>query len=183
MKKSDIFEIAIKILGLYLFVLVIGSLRDILTYLAVFSAQKPGSFGDFNQTTFFLISACYFLALLSSAFLLTFKTKTVVKKISSSSDYEESAQLFADKKVIYQIALVLTGLLLIIWTFPDFAFRLVGYFQLLHSGAPVRQHDSDFLITSAIKVIVALFAIFKSNYLSSLLASNKKATQDGQAAT
>lgn len=178
MKKSDIFEVAIKILGLYLFVLVIGSLRDILIYLVVAGAQKPGSFGDFNQTPFLLISAGYFLALFSFAFLLTFKTKTVVKKISLSSDYEESAQLFADKRVIYQIALVLTGLLVIIWTFPDFAFRLVGYFQLLHSGAPVRHNDSDFLITSAIKVIIALFAILKSNYLSSLLASNKKYTED-----
>lgn len=178
MKKSDIFEIATKILGLYVFVLLIGSLRDILTYLAVVGAQKPGSIGDFNQTPFLLISACYFLALLSFALLLIFKTKTVVKKISSSSDYEESAQLFADKKVIYQIALVLTGLLLLIWTFPDFAFRLVGYFQLLHSSFPVRHSDSDFLITSAIKVIVALFVIFKSNYLSSLLSGNKEQTQD-----
>lgn len=178
MKKSDIFEIATKILGLYVFVLVIGSLRDILTYLAVVGAQKPGSFNDFNQTPFLLISAFYFLALFAFAFLLTFKTKTIVKKISSSSDYEESAQLFADKRVIYQIALVLTGLLLLIWTFPDFAFKLVGYFQLLHSGFPVRHSDSDFLITSAIKATVALFVIFKSNYLSSLLSGNREQTQD-----
>ena len=178
MKKSDIFEVAVKILGLYLFVLVIGSLRDISMYLAVVGAQKPGSFGDFNQTPFLLISVFYFLVLFAFAFLLTFKTKTVVKKISTSSDYEESAQLFADKRVIYQIALVLTGLLLIIWTFPDFAFRLVGYFQLLHSGAPVRQYDNNFFMTSSIKVIVGLFVIFKSSYLSSLLAGIRKQTED-----
>lgn len=178
MKKADIFEVAVKILGLYLFILVIGSLRDILTYLAVVGAKNPDSFGDFNQTLFLIISVFYFLLIFVFAFLLTFKTKTVVKKISSSSDYEESPQLFADKKVIYQIALVLTGLLLIIWTFPDFAFRLVGYFQLLHNGGPVRPYDKDFLITSAIKVIVALFVIFKSNYLSSLLAGTKKQMQD-----
>ena len=76
MKKSDIFEVAVKILGLYLFVLVIGSLRDISMYLAVVGAQKPGSFGDFNQTPFLLISVFYFLVLFAFAFLLTFKTKT-----------------------------------------------------------------------------------------------------------
>jgi len=176
MKKSDIYEVAIKILGLYLFVIVIGTLRDLLTNFAILSAakQNPDAFGQFSQTPFFLVSFFNFVLLTLFASLVTFKTKAIVKRICSPTDFEENAKLFADRKVIYEIALVLTGLLLIVWTLPDFAFKLANYIKLVQSKSPTETYDNNFLITSSLRIIAGLFAILTAKSLATFFAKDKE---------
>src|SRR5439155_3946369 len=136
MKKSDIFEVAIKILGLYFLLTVIGTLRDVLTYVAFATQSKEYSdaSAQFNQAPFLIVSIFIFMLLLAFALLLTFKTKVIVKKICSPTDFEETAHLFTGKKVIYEMALIIAGLLLILWTFPDFVFKLMNYLLVVRSG-------------------------------------------------
>ncbi|MBK9801296.1 MAG: hypothetical protein IPP56_16770 [Bacteroidetes bacterium] len=179
MKKSDIYEIAIKILGLYLFFISIGLLRETLTTYTVMlkSNQTPDSFGNFDQTPFFILTLANFVLQIIFASILTFKTKTLAKLICKPTDYNETASLFVDRKVIYEIALVIVGLLTIIWTLPDFAFKLKGHIQLVQSNLQTKNNDTNFIITSTIKLIVGLIAIIYARPISKSLAKNDRTGQ------
>lgn len=176
MKKSDIYEITIKILGLYLFFTSIGLLRDVLTTFAVMTQtkQNPDAFSDFDQTPFFILSIANFVFVILFAAFLTLKTKTIVKLICKSTDYEETSSLFADRKVIYEMALAIMGLLLIVWTLPDFAFKLKNHIQLVQSSMPTKDYDTNFVITAAIKIVVGLFAVIYAKSISTILVKDNK---------
>jgi len=171
MKKSDIYEIVIKVLGLYLFYTSIGLLYDILaTYSVIIQSKRfADDTGGFNQTPFFILSIANFVVVILFASFLTFSTKAIVKLICKPTDYNETATLFADRKVIYEMALVIMGLLLIVWTLPDLAFKLTNYIQLVQSGMPTKDYDANFLITAAIKIVVVGTAC---NYLRKINFTN-----------
>jgi hypothetical protein len=175
-RKSDIFEVAIKILGLYFLVTVIGTLRDILTYVAfdIQAKQDSDPSQQFTLVPFFVASFVIFILMISFAFLLIFKTKAVVKRVCSPSDFEETAQLFTEKKVVYEMALIITGLLLIVWTLPEFAFRLMDYILLIRGGAHAKSYDTNFLIIAALKILVGFFSIAKAKSLSLFFAKEKE---------
>jgi hypothetical protein len=179
MKKSDIYEIAIKILGLYLFFTSIELLRYVLTTFSVITQarQNPDSFGDIDQTPFLILSITNFTGVILFALLLTFKTTTIVKFVCKPTDYNETSSLFADRKVIYEMSLVIMGLLLIAWTLPDFAFRLRSHIQLIQSGIPTKDYDTNFLFTSAIKILVGFISIIYAQTISTVLVKDNK---DGQ---
>jgi hypothetical protein len=176
MKKSDIYEIAIKILGLYLFFTSIALLRDMMTTYSVLtqSKQNPEAFGGFDQTPFFILSITNFGLVILFAMFLTLKTKTIVKFVCRPTDYEETSSLFADRKVIYEIALVIMGLLVIVWTFPDFFFKLKNHIQNVQNSIPTKDYDINFIITSAIKIIVGLIAIIYAKSISTILVKDNK---------
>lgn len=176
MKKSDIYEIAIKILGLYLFFTSIELFRYVLTtfYAIVEARQYPDSFGDINQTPFLILSITNFVGVIVFASLLTFKTATIVKFVCKPTDYNETSSLFADRKVIYEISLVIMGLLLIVWTLPDFAFRLRNYIQFIQSSIPTNYNDTTFIFSSCIKIVIGLVAIIYAQTISTVLAKDNK---------
>lgn len=176
MKKSDLYEITIKILGLYLFFTSISLLRDVLTTFAVMTQvkQNPGAFGDINQTPFFILSIANFAFVILFAAFLTLKTKSIVKFVCNPTDYEETSSLFAERKVIYEIALVIMGLLLIVWTLPDLAFRLKNYIQLVQSNLPTKDYDTNFIITSAIKIVVGMISVIYAKSISKILVKDNK---------
>lgn len=181
MKKIDLYEIAIKILGLYLVVVIINQLRDVLIYLTVWLQQNkhPEMFGDFDQTPAVIIMTLGFVALVVLSVFLIFKTKPIAKFISKKSDFEEDVKLFADKKVIYEICLVLLGLITIVLTVPDFIFKLRDHINLVQNNTPTGDYDMSFLITSGIKIGIGVVAIIYSTQLSDFLAKrNKKGGQN-----
>jgi len=180
MKKSDIYEISIKILGLYLFFTSIELVREVLTSFAVMTQAKldPVAFGNFDQSPFFILSIANFVFVILIATFMTFKTETIVKLVCKPTDFVETSTLFVDRKVIYEMALAIMGLLLIVWTLPDFVFRLKNYFQLIQSNIPNKVYDTNFIITSTIKIVVGLGVVIYAKSISTILAKNKNIEQN-----
>lgn len=177
MKKSDIYEVAIKILGLYLFFTSIGLLRDVFSSIAVAlieTKQFSNRHNDFNQTPFVILSITNFVIVIVFAAILTFKSKSIVKSVCKPSDYSETASLFADRKVIYEIALIIMGLFLILWTLPDLAIKLKRHIQLVQNNAPSHLFDTDFIITSVIKIAIGLLAVIYGKSFSRFLTKDEK---------
>jgi|GEM_PF-856110 len=173
MKKSDIYEIAIRILGLYLFIDVIGSVRDLLT---VFAAMVEDP--QFSHGTFLVSGISTFVLLLAFSLLLIFKNKAIAKLICKSSDFEENVKLFATPKAVYEIAIILSGLLLIIRTLPDFAVKLRNYTQVEQMQGWHTKMDKNFLLISGIKLVVGLFAIVSAKPMAAYFGRNKKQTDE-----
>lgn len=105
-------------------------------------------------------------------------TQTIAKLISKKSDFEEDVKLFAHKKVIYEICLILLGLITIVLTVPDFIFKLRDHINLVQNNTPTGDYDMSFLITSGIKIGIGIVAIIYSTQLSYFFAKrNKKGGQ------
>ena len=66
MRKSDIYEVAIKILGLYLFYTSIGLLRDLLFAVAYVDEAKrnPDLFEHIDPTPYFILSIAHFIVVI-----------------------------------------------------------------------------------------------------------------------
>jgi len=175
MKKSDLYELAIKILGLYLVVLIIGQLRDIFVYLMLFLQAKsdPQAFGNFNQAPVFSGLILGFIVLTTFSGLLIFKNRQITRLICKPGDYEESVKLFAEKEAIYEIALVLVGLVTIVLSLPDFIFKLKNHFNLVQADLPIQNNDTAFLITSGLKIIIGLIAVIYASQIAGLLTKKK----------
>lgn len=175
MKKSDIYEIAIKILGLYLVTIILWQLRDILISISIYFQAKnnPQMFEGFDQTIPILVSILAFTILILITWLLIFKTTSIAKLITKPTDYENSVSLFAEKNTIYEIALVIVGLLLITETLPDFAYKLKKYLEVIKSDYPQKEYETMFFATSLIKIIIGLIAIFYSNQLANFFSRKK----------
>lgn len=175
MKKSDIYEIAIKILGLYVFFRVVGLIYDLLATFAVMAQEQEflGS-SDNVYLMLFLLSIVNFVVVFLFAWFLTFKTKAIVKYVCKPIDYEETSSLFADRKVIYEIALAIMGLLLILWTLPDFIIKLKNYMVLSEMDMPRTDPETNFIITAGIKIVVGLIAVIYAKSIAPFLAQDKK---------
>jgi len=176
MKKSDIYEIAIKILGVYLVIILLWQLRDILSaVLLIFqSRSNPKIFEGYDQTPVLLVTISAFLVVAIITWLLIFKTKAIAKLICKPTDYEDSVTLFAEKITIYEIALTIIGLLLVVETFPDFAYKLKKYVQLFKTDYPQKEYDTMFFVTSFLKLLIGIIAIIYSTQLASFFGRKHK---------
>jgi hypothetical protein len=171
MKKSDIYEISIKILGIYLFFSSISMLRDLIYLMAMFF-QSKSDFGYDVLVEMILFSLLNFAMVIVFASFITFKTKRIVKFVCQKTDFEESAALFAHKKVIYEMAFVIMGLLLIAWTIPDFAFRMMFYFS---QDSRVQQglFETDVVVVAILKMVVGMISITGANYVSAVIVRDR----------
>ena len=131
MKKSDIIEIAVKVLGLYLCWRAIESLTKAIQQISYYynvsemMLTNTGSSRSIFNITIFLD----FFVVGSFAVLFTFGSKIVTRRICNQSDFSDNAQLFTDNKTFIEIAIVIIGGLLLVNSIPDFLFGLYSYFK------------------------------------------------------
>jgi hypothetical protein len=175
MKKSDIYEIAIKIVGLYLFYDAIGYLMSVLTNFTMMlkSTAYSNTYSDFYDSQYFLLSLMQFAFITFFAFMITAKTKNIVKLICHPDDYNENAKLFAERKSILQIALVIIGLFIVIYSFPEFLMRIKFYIQSRSSENRADAQEFSYIIVAAIRITLGLLSVFFSKKISNLLIREK----------
>ncbi|MDD4993749.1 MAG: hypothetical protein PHR83_16125 [Paludibacter sp.] len=176
MRKSDIYEFAIKILGLYLVVSVIEHLREVISYATVLIQyhDKPEQFDGFNQIPLLIVTLFNFLLLATFAWLLIFKTRKLTSLICTKEDYSETTKLFADKKSIIEIAIIVVGLMTVIWTIPEFAIKLKNYVYMAQNSFTAPMNDKTFLFIGGLKIVVGIIAISYAKSISSYVSKEKK---------
>ncbi|MDB5149578.1 MAG: hypothetical protein JWQ57_3598 [Mucilaginibacter sp.] len=126
MKKSDIYEVAIKVLGIYLLVADISKLPNLIAFIGN-HVSSPIEQQAGEQGNMMLVNGLNFVFLMVLAILLIAGTKRITRWITNESDYQENAKLFAERKVIYEISLVIIGGLLLVGTIPDFLYHLYTF--------------------------------------------------------
>ncbi|WP_184549143.1 hypothetical protein [Mucilaginibacter sp. FT3.2] len=149
MKKSDIYEITIKILGIYLLVADISKLPNLLTFVQGHGTGMSTEQGS-EQVNLLWVNGLSFFLLLALAVFLIAGTRFITRLITTKTDYQENAKLFADKKVIYEIALIIIGGILIVSTLPDFLYRLYNL-----SNA----NDFNSVISSSSKIFIGILTV------------------------
>ena len=107
------------------------------------------------------------MILLDLCFIL--KTHVIVKLICKSSDFEQDVPFTVSRKSVYEIALVLMGLIIIVWAFPDFIYKIWNYVQTLQMST----ENKSSLISSGIRIVVGLITVVYSTAIANFLAKEK----------
>jgi hypothetical protein len=149
MKKSDVYEITIKILGIYLLVADISKLPGLLTFITGHGDNMTATQGT-EQVNLLLINGLSFLLLLILAIFLIAKTKFITRLVTNTADQQENVKLFADRKVIYEISLIIIGGLLIVNTLPDLFYRLYTLSTV---------NDQNAIVSSCIKMFIGIITV------------------------
>ncbi|WP_321423782.1 hypothetical protein [uncultured Bacteroides sp.] len=166
MKKSDIYEIAIKILGIYFLVTIIQLLVGSLAYLSAMFFNKNLTS---DEMLFAGVSFFVFIIMILLDLCFIFKTDMIAKIICKSSDFEQDVQFTVSKKSVYEIALVLMGMIIIVWALPDFIYKVWNYVQSLQMST----ENKGSLVTSGIKIIIGLVAVLYSTAIANFLVKEK----------
>ena len=183
MRKSDIYEFTIKILGIYLVVSLIEYLKEVISYamLLIQLHGKPEEIGDFDQTPIFIVSLNNLLVMTIFTWLLIFKTRKITNLICTKEDYSETTKLFADKKAIIEIALIIVGLMTIIWTIPEFAIKLKNYVYMSQNNYTTTMNDKSFLLIAGLKIVVGIIAVWYAKSISAYVANEKTQRKENDA--
>jgi hypothetical protein len=175
MKKADIYEITLKTLGLYLFATaVIGGIESVLSSFAFVGQAKENSDSSMNWTVYLVIAVAQLALLVFFSAFVFFKANFIVRKICPTTDFEENAKLFAEPKIIYEIALIVTALLLIIETLPQFGYELKSYYQAEHDRFFKANASLKYLWISTAKLLVGIFLLLLARQLSRYFGQKRK---------
>ena len=174
MKKSDIYEIAIKILGLFLFLTSITIIKEIAgTFMLYFQLRnEPEIMGQYGSAYIISVFVQLFVVLAFASFL-TFGTKIIAKKVCKPNDYEESVKLFTDKKDIYEIAFVIIGLLTIVLSLPSLLVDIKTFVQLKNNQMEFIDRDYINFLYRISEIMIGIIIIYFSNSLAILFAKKK----------
>ncbi|SDP92101.1 hypothetical protein SAMN05428975_3633 [Mucilaginibacter sp. OK268] len=149
MKKSDVYEITIKILGIYLLVADISKLPGLLTFFSSHGGNMNVAQGA-EQINDLWINSLQFALLFILAVFLIAKTKFITRVVTNAADYQENVKLFADRKVIYEMALLIIGGLLIVNTLPDLIYRI---YNLTNAA------DQQSVISSCSRLFIGIITV------------------------
>ncbi len=178
MKKTDIVDIAIKILGLYLFTNVIYSfINSVETIFFLFTADNSNSMPDNDKTIMIVAGFLQFTITLSFAIFMVFGSKIITHKICSKADYDENAKLFAEKRNIFEMAIIIIGGILFIFALPEFLTQLLFYIESNQQGSYDARFQDRFLYASIAKIIIGFLLINFNKALSGILVKEKKEKQ------
>jgi hypothetical protein len=149
MKKSDLYEIIIKVLGIYLLVADISKLPGLLTFLSAHGGNMNAA-PEAEQISDLWINSLQFILLCILAVFLIAKTKFITRLVTNTADYQDNVKLFADRKVIYEIALLIIGGLLIANTLPDLIYRI---YNLTNAA------DQQSVISSCSRLFIGIMTV------------------------
>ncbi|MFK8296402.1 hypothetical protein ACI760_09460 [Capnocytophaga canimorsus] len=163
MKKRDIYEIAIKLLGIYVAFITLNQCKDFLALLFFIPDYK----NVFDNDWTILFSGFVLIGTLLITYLLLFKTQKIVKLIAQPSD-EEIVNVQFSKKQLYQICLVLSGILTIVFSISEFI-HVARNFSLSLKDTGL-QFNKIHWVFPIVKVIVGVllvkFSVALSDYIN-----------------
>lgn len=161
MKKTELFIFAIKIIGIILFLWSINSLKELSMFF--FTIQMA------RETVVILPSLIIFLLIQwILAYFLLFRTEIIINllKLKDENQQEilQNSQFNYEK--IFQIALLILGLAIIILNIPDFILSVIKNMLLLRKDEPYQKFLWNNFDIHGLKIILGVLLIFNSKNIS-----------------
>ncbi|MEI5984979.1 MULTISPECIES: hypothetical protein [Sphingobacterium] len=161
MKKTELFIFAIKIIGIILFLWSINSLKELSMFF--FTIQMA------RETVVILPSLIIFLLIQwILAYFLLFRTEIIINllKLKDENQQEilQNSQFNYEK--IFQIALLILGLAIIILNIPDFILSVIKNMLLLRKDEPYQKFLWNNFDIHGLKIILGVLLIFNSKKIS-----------------
>ncbi|MEZ5015395.1 MAG: hypothetical protein R2794_14015 [Chitinophagales bacterium] len=174
MKRSDLYEVAVKMLGMYLLFTALLYFQYFITgVIGIFSISADLS----SMMGFQMIYILQFVFAVVVGICIIRQSAKVTRWICKASDFEKDLNMQLSRQTIYEIAIVLLGLILLL--------GVVQQTVELITSFVIKQNTRDFmpsagqndltiqLITLILKVVIAFYALTQSANLSAALTRNK----------
>ena len=142
MKKSDVYEIVVKIFGIWM---VWISLSILPSFMWVFQVE------EIPMIIFGFLTP---IASILFTFFLLFKTKNIVAVISQPEDFSEEYNFNINSMSLYYLSLIILGLFLIIDTLPSIAYDINSWWQMnkYHGNYAGSVPETKWFFINAIKL-------------------------------
>jgi hypothetical protein len=161
MKTIDLTALAIKISGIFLFVLAISMIPD---YVSTYVSIEKGA----RSVNVLYVIAPFFIVAIACTMLLLFPYK-ISNKLIVAADLSERNHSTS----LYQlIAIRLLGVLLLFWSVSDMVFTLGTYLMLrdvTETAVPISALNYPYLVATGVELVFAIVLIRNSNRISTYL--------------
>lgn len=168
MTKSDVYEIAIKIFGIYLFCVAISLLSQLLLSFSIMLNQVELNMGHPKNdgqeyTAIFIVSLIHWVFILLTSYFFIFKMKLILRWISDQNDAKSRLDIHLSRRSLFEIALVITGFFVVFISVPDVAFSIRSLMYIASNEILTNSsRDQEILFFACTKIILGLFLLFFS---------------------
>lgn len=174
MKKIEILEISIKLLGLYSMIGVIEQIKEFSIILTEWFQTKNNPFLKigFDQKPGLYVTLCGILLSLSISGILILKSNKIVKLICKDTNIKDQTKIEINKKDIFDIAISIIGLIFILNSLPDLFVEIKNYKNYQQFNLPTNNNIN--LTSNILKFILGIVVIIFSRKISSFLLRIQK---------
>ena len=171
MTLRSLFNIMLKIVGIYLIKDILGSFSQIFSVLLYYPDYESPKESGYNL----LITIAPFLAYGLFSFVLIFKTNWIISVLRLDRNFgNEKINLNFHRSTILGIVIIVVGGLQIIESLPEF-FRLAWfYFQERKIYHTMAKPDVSFMLLAAIKVAIGFYLIIFNRSLVNFIEVRRK---------
>lgn len=158
MRKSDLFDIAIKLFGISLLIETIVMLKDFFMFVGM-QLSMPESEAVQSQTNALIYGYAASIAVaLIVAFLLIFQSRWIVRKTIRSAD-NPPVDFTIDKRSGLEIAFVIIGGLVITKAMSALGYQLIKLVELIQSELSQENKGFAQIIWQIVLIIIGFFVI------------------------
>lgn len=179
MTKKDIYEVAIKIFGIYS---IINAIELIQPIISLYYYTNIGEFisvdmkPEYNMIQIYNVTLCLFHLLLG--LFLIFKTKLILKLIGLSGDLETTLTMSIKKETLFELAFLISGIVLIIWSTPQFIIQLKNHIQQVSASTTDFEIDKSFIFVFILKFIFGIICIILAPFFGRFFTGNPIKNED-----
>jgi hypothetical protein len=176
MKKHTLYELLLKILGVYLLVSLITNLSQVFTYF-IFLVNANGSMFNLAEiTSVIMISLSIISALLILVLIrgLLFKTSKIIKLINIENLEEVIFDGSINRQKVIETSLIIAGMVTIIIAIPEFMSSINIYASAIGNIFLTEEFDFGFITVTLFRIIVGVCCIKFSKYFSEYLIKSEK---------
>jgi hypothetical protein len=181
MKKTDIYEIVIKILGLVLLYQTMSQLGYIVySVIEMFVPRSMDSLDGIGMSiekAMQMIFLGAFILLLLTSFLLIFKSHKIARFINKGGEDDTVWNLSINRATLYEMTLLVIGAITLIQSAPTLLFRFNNWLRSSRLQVEFNDHPTYFIWIELVKAIFGIVIIYFSKSISnfiSIKSINKK---------
>jgi hypothetical protein len=178
MTPRSLFTIILKALGIFFVKDIVLFLPQIISVISIYSTKNTFEGGD---VSYWLIGALILgLGLyIYIPYFLIFRTEKLINLFHLDKGFDEELfELNISSEAVYIIAIVVTGLFLVITEIPTLCSLLFNFFDGRKSTFGGNSPAISFVIVSVVKILAGLLLIGERSRIASLFKPKKKETEE-----
>jgi len=177
MKARDLFTVILKIFGIYLIKDILIAIPPVLKSFHEFLKVDP------NVALFSLIYSFVVLALhFTIVYFLLFKTSFLISKLNLTAGLSElSLNINLHRSQIYTIAIIITGLLILVFSIPTLIRHLYWWYEYITSRDTMfgtQSYDYGGLLITITEVITGLLFLGNQRSLVNYIEYKKRKAKE-----
>ena len=173
MKARDLFTIILKVFGIYLIKDILSAIPPVLKNFYQFLEVDP-DVALFSLIFSFVALALHFIIV----YLLLFKTSFLISKLNLATGLSElPLNINLHRSQIYTIAILITGLLILVFSIPVLVKHLYWWYEYISSRDTMfgtQSYDYSELLISISEVIIGLLFLGNQRSLVSYIEYKKR---------